>query len=154
METGVFKGTSLRYLAKQQPKATFYGFDSFEGLNEDWHGHHKAKGAFNLKGILPDMPDNVQLIKGWLEDTYVKFLEDKDKKISFLHIDTDTYTPAKIVLKESKKYLQSGAIVMFDELHGYPNWKNGEYAALHEVFEKDEFEYVAFCKTQATIRIL
>src|SRR6266481_38719 len=39
-EFGVFEGYSINHFAKKLgSKVTIYGFDSFEGLREDWKGH-------------------------------------------------------------------------------------------------------------------
>ena len=53
IECGVFKGRSINHLAKLLPDRTLYGFDSFEGLSEDWYGNHQASGHFDLQGQLP-----------------------------------------------------------------------------------------------------
>ena len=36
LEFGVYGGLSINYMAKQLPKVSFVGFDSFEGLKVDW----------------------------------------------------------------------------------------------------------------------
>ena len=51
-EFGVAEGHSINYLAKHY-KQPIYGFDSFEGLKEDWKGHSFRKGMFNQLGKLP-----------------------------------------------------------------------------------------------------
>lgn len=153
IECGVFNADSINYFASKKKKIKFYGFDSFEGLSENWTGHHKGKGAFDLGGVLPTVKDNVELIKGWIDDTYPKFLKEKSQMITFLHIDTDTYSPALIILRESKPYFKKGTIVIFDELIGYPNWKNGELKALNEVMNEDEYEFIAFANAQSAIKI-
>lgn len=63
------------------PDQTIHGFDSFEGLPEDWS--HVLKGAFGeIKGALPD---NVRLYKGWFEDTLPEWFKlHGDKPISLL----------------------------------------------------------------------
>src|SRR3546814_7951344 len=66
LDLGVYKGSSTRALARIFHDQVIHGFDSFEGLPEDWS--HVLKGAFgDVKGILPDMPENVRLYKGWLD---------------------------------------------------------------------------------------
>ncbi len=154
IECGVFQGVSVNYFAHRRPELCFYGFDSFEGLGEDWSGHHKKKGSFSLDGKIPAVRGNVTLVKGWVDDTFPPFLADMGRKISFLHIDTDTYTPALVVLKAARPYLTPGSIILFDELLGYPNWRNGEFRALGEVFSEDEYRYIGFCNTQAAIEIV
>ena len=68
IEFGVWKGRSINYFAKRVSE-TIYGFDSFEGLKEDWSGWGFAKGAFDLGGKLPKVENNVILIKGWFDKT-------------------------------------------------------------------------------------
>jgi hypothetical protein len=154
IECGVFNADSINYFAKNNQEINFFGFDSFEGLSENWKGSHKGKGAFDLDGVLPKVESNVELIKGWIDDTYLFFLKEHSQKISFLNIDTDTYSPALTILKESKPYLKIGTIIVFDELIGYPNWKNGEFKALNEVLLENEYEFIAFANSQSAIRIL
>ena len=36
LEFGVFKGVTISAVAKARPDLIFHGFDSFEGLPEDW----------------------------------------------------------------------------------------------------------------------
>ena len=38
MEFGVFSGSSINFLSKHLYNKEIYGFDSFEGLKEDWIG--------------------------------------------------------------------------------------------------------------------
>ena len=48
LEFGVFRGGTIRYLAKAVPGRKVHGFDSFEGLPEIWSGgaNNSLKGAF------------------------------------------------------------------------------------------------------------
>ena len=80
-EFGVWKGESINFFARNCPKAKIFGFDSFEGLEEDWHGTRIKKGFFSTNGQLPKCERNVSLIKGWFEDTLPNFAENyKEKK--------------------------------------------------------------------------
>jgi hypothetical protein len=113
---------------------------------------HKA--TFSTGGKLPDVPGNVQLIKGWVQETLQDFLNaHPGEPISFIHCDMDTYTPTKFALEIVKDRCVRGTVILFDELYGYPNWRRHEYRALMEVFSEDEFEYFAFSDLQAAIRI-
>lgn len=81
LDLGVYKGSSTRALAGIFPDQTIHGFDSFEGLPEDWS--HVLKGAFgDVKGVLPNMPDNVLLYKGWFDDTLPIWFEDTRTSLS------------------------------------------------------------------------
>ena len=53
LEFGVFKGRSINEFSKYLPNIEFTGFDSFEGLNEDWKGTRYRAGFFGLGGEAP-----------------------------------------------------------------------------------------------------
>ena len=65
IEFGVHRGDSINYLAQKLNSrgAVIFGFDSFEGLQEDWKGSTSPKGTFDLGGILPPVRPNVTLSK-------------------------------------------------------------------------------------------
>ncbi len=158
MECGVFEGASINFIADQLSRRSdgrdIHGFDSFEGLEEDWVGENLPAGFFDRKGQLPPVRPSVKLYKGWVQDTVPPFLaEHADQPLALLHIDTDTYTPARFLLEALKPRLVSGSIVAFDELIGYPNWQHHEYRALVEVLDRDSYDFIAFTSRQAAIRI-
>ena len=142
LEFGVFKGASTNFFSKYVNK--FYVFDSFEGLKEDWIGTSDIKGSFNLDKKIPKLSSNVEPIIGWVENTLEDFLKKHNPKINFVHLDMDTYTPTKYTLERLKPYLVKNAIIIFDELYNFVGWEQGEYKALKEVFNEDEFEYMGF----------
>ena len=158
LEFGVADGYSLNVMAPKIPDVTFFGFDSFEGLPEAWHGTNGyLKGAFDRKGTLPDVPQNVRLIKGWFEETVPSFQPLKTNlKISFIHLDADIYSSTKTVLNLVGDKLCSGSIIVFDEYHGYPGWQNGEKKAWEEylITTNLEFKFIAFSQMQAAIEII
>lgn len=158
MECGVFQGASINFIADELDKRgdarVTHGFDSFEGLEEHWFGENLPAGYFDQKGKLPSVRANVQLYKGWVQDTVAPFLADRpEEKLGLLHIDTDTYTPAKFLLDIIKPRLTSGSVIVFDELIGYPNWQEHEYKALAECYDADTYEFIGFTSRQAAIRI-
>ncbi|WP_170827096.1 class I SAM-dependent methyltransferase [Magnetovibrio blakemorei] len=158
LEFGVFKGSSIRQFAKnlssKNDQRTIVGFDSFEGLEEAWTGQVGGlKSKFSTLGVMPSVPSNVHLLKGLVQDTLPKYLETvPNEQVAFIHCDLDTYTPTKFVLEYLKDRCVSGTVILFDELYGYPNWRHHEYRALMEVFNQDEYEYIAFCNLQCAIR--
>jgi hypothetical protein len=157
LEFGVATGYSINRISKKLNNFDFYGFDSFEGLVEDWVGTDVKKKAFSQQGRLPKVHSNVTLIKGWFNETLPPFLSENDMSdVRLIHIDSDTYESATIVFKEIGPYLRSGLFILFDELIGYPNWKNGEYKALIEAQKTFGFEYrfLAFTTEQALIEIV
>jgi hypothetical protein len=157
LEFGVFKGTSINYFSNAWPKYTFYGFDSFEGLAEDWKGHYLTKGAFNVDGKAPIVNPNVTLIKGWFNETLPNFILEQlhNDKLCCIHIDCDTYESTKIILNELKNHIKPGLLILFDEYFGYPNWSNGEYLAWQEFCREYniKYRYKGFATLQALIEV-
>jgi len=159
IELGVASGASCRLFAKALAKKSLSitGFDSFEGLEEDWTGIQsgRAAGAFTQSGELPEVPENVTLVKGWVHDTLPLYLENigDDARISFVHMDMDTYTPTRFALEAIKPFLTSGTVILFDELYGYPGWRHHEYKALLEVLDPDAFTYISFSEESVAIEI-
>lgn len=156
LEFGVFKGVSINYFSNQLKNKHFHGFDSFIGLKEDWKGTKSPVGRFNLFGKLPKVNSNVTLIAGWFDEVLPKFLDTQKSHIAFLHIDSDTYESAVIILEALGNRLKKNSIVLFDEFHGYPNWKNGEFKAWNEFVDKNKirYEFLAFSNEQCALIIL
>jgi hypothetical protein len=154
LEFGVYVGKTINYFSKYVN--TIYGFDSFEGLKEDWAGTFLPKGYFNLNKKLPKLNKNVIPIVGWVQDTLPLFLEKYKPKINFVHMDMDTYETTKFVLTKIKPYLLKNSIIAFDELYNYPGWEFGEYKALKETFNENEYKFIAFNgdHEQAAIQII
>src|SRR6476620_9768491 len=53
LEFGVFTGGTTRFIARRIGRKTLHGFDSFEGLPEDWGGFQLKKAAFSTGRQLP-----------------------------------------------------------------------------------------------------
>ena len=156
IEFGVFSGTSINFFSKNLNNKKIYGFDSFEGLKEDWVGTSVPKGTFNLNKKIPKLENNVVPIAGWIQDTLPIFLKEKNPKINFVHMDVDTYESSKFILEAIKPNLVKGAIILFDELYNFEGWDVGEYKALREVFNDNEYKFLSFAtdSSQAVIKIL
>ncbi|MHA2060059.1 MAG: class I SAM-dependent methyltransferase [Candidatus Ranarchaeia archaeon] len=154
MEFGVYKGETLNYIAKQT-KSVVYGFDSFEGLPENWILGSK-KGTFNLEE-LPPVRKNAQLVKGWFNETIPKFLSTHEEPCALIHIDSDLYSSAKTIFDNLKERIVVGTVIVFDEFMNYPGWKEGEFKAFMEFVSanKIEFEYLGICinSTQLAVKI-
>ncbi len=156
LEFGVWKGESINFFAKKCPKANLYGFDSFEGLEEDWHGFSYPKGTFSTSGELPRHEKNVTLYKGWFEDTLPDFINRLGSlQIDILHMDADTYKLTAYVLGKIKENISKGTIVIFDEYFGYPNFKSHEFKAWQEFVISNgvKYHYIAYTETRVAIEI-
>jgi hypothetical protein len=159
LEFGVAGGDSINWFSERLKNMKFYGFDSFHGLDEDWHGHHAIVGEYTQGGVLPKVNNNVSLVEGWFRDTVPGFCKNNPEVISktkLFHIDSDTYGSTKTVFDSIGHALKPGVFVLFDELTCYPNWKNGEYKALEEAQIKFNFQYQfkAFASERALIQIV
>ncbi len=138
MEFGVFHGRSLNILAQTAAAGGFHvhGFDSFEGLPEDW-SNNEAKGSYSTDHQQPQVPANVTLHAGWFEDTLPKLVQQNDTaKAAFIHIDCDLYSSTKTVLDTLQQRCQSGTVVQFDELIGYHGYQEHEWKAWQEFLQQ------------------
>ena len=141
LEFGVFHAETINYISNFT-KNKVYGFDSFEGLPEKWRDGFE-KGCFNMNGDLPQVNENVVLIKGFFEDTLSGFLNSMNKKVSFVHIDCDLYSSTKHVLNNLIDFLDNECIIVFDELVNYPGFdgETGELKAFYEFIVENNIRY-------------
>lgn len=139
LEFGVASGDSLRRLSQYAP--FIYGFDSFEGLPEDWTdengGLQEPKGKFACDPP-KDLPINAQLVIGRFEDTLPIFLSSKPKSFGLVHIDCDLYSSTKFVLDHLEPCLD-GTILIFDEIRGFPAGEYHEGRAWQEFMDKGTY---------------
>ena len=139
----MWKGASINFFAKELPNIRIFGFDSFEGLEEDWYGlSGYKKGTFSTLGKVPKVEKNVKLFSGWFEDTLPDFLKElKTEKILLCHMDADTYKPTKYVLSSLANNFEKGTIIIFDEYFGYTGWRHHEFKAWQEVSSDFDLKY-------------
>lgn len=148
LEFGVFQGKTIKHLSGGFPDKTLWGFDSFEGLPEDWFLNvndavsTRPAGYFALN-TLPEVPENVKLVKGFFDQSLPNWLKENPiKQISILHIDCDLYSSTKTVMNLLNPYIVNGTIIIFDEfypwsgLEKYDLWEEGEYRAFKEWVEQ------------------
>jgi hypothetical protein len=146
-EFGVWRGTTINMIAEQVgDRTTVHGFDSFEGLPEDWHGPYR-KGLFHMKGTLPQVRPNVRLYPGWFEATVPRFAaEHPSTPVAFLHVDCDLYSSTKTIFDHLGERLRPGSVIVFDEYFNYPDWREHEYKAFQELVaaRRLRYRYVAY----------
>lgn len=153
LEFGVSRGFSINHIASFT-ESTVHGFDSFEGIPEDWGSC--PKGAFSTQGKLPKVKSNVALHVGWFNDTLPDFLENHKENISFLHVDSDLYSSAKTILELLSDRIVPGTVIVFDEYFNYPGWKQNEYLAFQEFVKEHEvkYKYIAYCRRGYSVAVL
>lgn len=142
-EFGVYRGETINFIASQVT-GEVHGFDSFEGLPEDWRQGHE-KGTFAV-GNLPPVRSNVRLYRGWFEDTLPSFREQHPGPIAFLHLDADLYSSTRTVFDLLGDGIVPGTVIVFDEFFNYPGWREGEYRAFTEFCRERQVEvrYLGF----------
>ncbi|MDX3657939.1 class I SAM-dependent methyltransferase [Streptomyces sp. ID05-26A] len=143
LEFGVYTGGTLKIIANAREGSGVYGFDSFEGLPENWRNGFPA-GTFTMDG-LPDVP-GAELVAGWFDETLPKFLADHEGSVTFLHVDCDLYSSTKTVLDLVGPRLVEGSIIVFDEYFNYPQWQEHEHKAWleHVAAHGVEFDYLGY----------
>ena len=155
-EFGVWKGESINYLAAKT-KAPVYGFDSFEGLPEDWVLGYDME-RFRVEK-LPVVPSHVTLVKGWYDDTVPAFASSNDTKIALAHIDCDLYSSTLTIFEHLGARFVPGSVIVFDEYFNYPGWReDGEFKAFQEFISSSnlDYEYLGYtqCAPCVAVRLI
>ena len=136
LEFGVSVGTSTAVLAECAKAASsrLYGFDSFEGLPEEWVvSDHETLPRGSFGGRPSGLPDHVELVTGMFQDTLPEFLTTHTDRVAFAHLDCDLYSSAKCVLTSIQARLAIGTVLVFDELFNYDRYFEHEMRALLEL---------------------
>jgi predicted O-methyltransferase YrrM len=154
LEFGVFTGTTLKLIATARDRGGVYGFDSFEGLPENWRVGFRA-GAFDVDAV-PEVP-GAELVVGLFDDTLPGFLAAHPGPVDLLHLDADLYSSTACVLAHVGPRLRPGSVVVFDEYFNYPGWEAHEARAWQEYVAANgiDFRYEAYTvdHEQVVVRI-
>lgn len=155
LEFGVFKGGTIRFIARRIGNRLIHGFDSFEGLPTPWTGFNLGTRAFDMKRRLPRVPGNVRLHQGWFEDTLPEWVKSNPGPIAFIHVDCDLYSSTRTILTQLGDRLVPGTVILFDEYFNYPNWEVHEFKAFQEFVAewRITYSYRAFARQQVAVRI-
>ena len=146
LEFGVFRGRSLKMLAAAKGDAKVFGFDTFQGLPEDWKPGI-PKGSFSVGGRLPDVP-GAEFVVGLFEDTLLTFRF--EAPVTLAHIDCDIGSAAQTALKAIRPHLADVSHIVFDELWNYAEFADHEMKALYDqlVTHGFEIEFLAHSKDE------
>ena len=151
-EFGVWRAESFKYLIKNFK--TGYGFDSFEGLPEDWH--HEKAGCYSSEGKIPKV-DGGKFIVGKFEDTLKVFFAEKKPMASIINFDADLYSSTICALNYTKSIIDEHTILIFDEFLINKKWEQDEYRALENFCAKNQFTYevlaISFFSKQVAVRL-
>jgi hypothetical protein len=157
LEFGVWEGESINYFSSAMPERHLHGFDSFEGLQEDWQGGIHGIKWFNQNGILPHTNENVTLHKGWFKNVLPNFFKKNKDKIAFMHVDCDTYESSNDVFNNIPiDKIQKGTVLLLDDYISYWGWKENLYKSFQEWIKKNKlkYEYQVFGVRSAQVVII
>jgi hypothetical protein len=143
LEFGVYEGTATRYWSRAllNPNSNLHGFDSFEGLPEDWNSEC-IRGYFSAGGRAPQIDDNrVKFFKGWFEETLPNY-KYPEREVLVVNMDADLYSSTIFVLRELKDQIIPGTYIFFDEF----NTMEHEFRAFDEFINETgmRFSLVGF----------
>jgi hypothetical protein len=140
LEFGVATGRTLNQFARLLPSKFIHGFDSFEGLPEDWTS--RMPRGFFKRDNLPRVRDNSYLYVGWFNETLPQWKAlYANTPLLLLHIDCDLYSSTKTVLTELRENIVLGTVIIFDEYLNYPGWQQDEFAAWKEFCRNYNVKY-------------
>ncbi|MDR0438335.1 MAG: class I SAM-dependent methyltransferase [Bacteroidales bacterium] len=120
LEFGVASGVSFSWWLKKltNPENKFYGFDTFEGLPENW-GFVFRKG--DMSSAIPTVNDDrASFFKGLFQETLLDFLKRgylTGNRRKIIHLDADIFSATLFVLTTLYPYLNRGDIIFFDEFN-------------------------------------
>ncbi len=153
LEFGVSGGYSFEWWVKHNTdhESRFTGFDTFEGLPEDWGGFQK--GAMSTNSKLPQVNDiRAGFEKGLFQETlpgYLKSLDKASRKV--IMMDADLYTSTLYVLTSLAPYLQKGDIIFFDQFNvpmheflAFLNFTESYYLKMDLVAAANNYYFCAF----------
>ena len=152
-EFGVWRGQAFKYLIKSLKKG--YGFDTFEGLPEDWHNVHS--GTYSSDSKVPQI-DGGEFIVGKFEETLPTFFSENRPMASIINFDADLYSSTICALNFSKPVIDEHTILIFDEFIINTNWEQDEYKALNEFCSNNKYAYevlaISFFTKQTAVRLV
>ncbi len=141
LEFGVATGRSINCMAAMRPRTKFHGFDSFNGLPENWGRVEKGRFKCNHKKI--KFHPNVELHIGLFDDTLPTFIGDASlDALRGVHIDCDLGSSTRTVLSLlSDKIIEKKPMLLFDEFYNYSGFEDHEFGAFSEWLEKTDCQY-------------
>jgi hypothetical protein len=116
-EFGVSGGHSFKWWVEKNrnPDSQFFGFDTFEGMPEEFGSFGKGSMAATIES-LPVQDSRARFYKGLFQETLVPFLENyRSEKRKLVHLDADLFTATLFSLSQLYRFLRDGDILMFDE---------------------------------------
>lgn len=163
LEFGTATGRTLNQFAYWLPNQTIYGFDSWQGLSEQFND--LPAGHFAQQ--LPKVSRNCRLVPGWFgarppqdelgiaEYTAQTFAAAHKDPIVLLHLDADLYSSTRTVLDVFSAQIVPGTIILFNEYWNHPTWKKHEYRAWQEHCKiySVKYEYIGYASDHQEVAV-
>jgi hypothetical protein len=154
LEFGVYQGAATRYWSKilRNPNSRLHGFDSFEGLPEDWHEVKEVlgRGHFSTNGEIPVIDDSrVQFFKGWFDQTLASYVVPEHEVLA-INFDADLYSSTKCVFDHLAPYIVPGTYLYFDEF----NCTQDEMRAFREFSSASKYKFILRGSTWSLQKVL
>jgi len=160
VECGVFRGASFcRFSVMRElfaPERKLVGFDIFGKFPDTaFAGDQKLREKFireagaesatieQLQEILENkgVTKNVELVKGDICQTVPEYVkQNPEQEISLLHLDTDIYEPAVVILENFWPKLSKNGVLVIDDYQVFP----GETKAVDDFFKGKNVEIKRF----------
>lgn len=117
IEFGVAEGDSLKWWLEHcvNQNTVFMGFDTFEGLPEDWGVFKKGDMSFEITS-LQIHDTRLTIFKGLFQHTVNSALENlQNDRQNIIHLDADLFNSTLFVLTQLFRFLKKDDILIFDE---------------------------------------
>lgn len=166
LEFGTATGRTLNQFAYWLPDHVVWGFDSWQGLPEQFNDLPPGHFAQALPPVLP----NCQLVQGWFgarppqdqssipEYTAKRFATTNTKPLALLHIDADLYSSTQTVLTAFAQHIVPGTVILFNEYWNHATWRKHEHLAWQEHCARHQviYEYIGYASDhqEVAVRVL
>jgi hypothetical protein len=166
LEFGTATGRTLNQFAYWLPGHTVVGFDSWQGLPEQFNDLPAGHFAQPLPPVLP----NCKLVQGWFgsrprqdkssvpECTAEFYAGANSAPLALLHLDADLYSSTQTVLKAFAAHIRPGTVILFNEYWNHPTWQKHEYRAWQEHCQRHGvvYEYIGYASNhqEVAVRVL
>ena len=153
LEFGVANGGSFYWWLENHKNSDsrFHGFDTFNGLPEDY-GPFKKGEMSNGNEVLKTDDERASFYQGLFQQTLPGFLKKFDNSnLTVIHMDADLYTATLYTLTSMAPFLKKGDIILFDEFcvptHEFlavKNFTESYYVDLKPIAASNNFLFTAF----------
>jgi len=159
IEMGVFEGESIKFWANKNTNSNslFFGFDTFEGLPQNWG--NIPKGTFSTGGQTPQVDDvRINFKVGLFQDTVPPFIKEISPSLTDMHtthiyhFDADLYSSTLYSLLSFTPFFKAGDIFIFDDIFSITK-SDHELRAFNDFLDVSGVKYKPIAKTSRQLSI-